>query len=85
VLTSVISTTSAISSAAGAISMTTGIGLPEYGVLAVIGLILLLSAKEILSASSKWNRTLNTSLNMGIMPLLVAFVAIVVFKVAEIV
>ncbi|WP_292466011.1 hypothetical protein [Methanolobus sp.] len=84
-LTSTITSTSAVSSAAGAISMTTGIGLPEYGVLAVIALIALLSAKEILSASEKWTRDLSDSLNMGIGPLLVAFVAIVVFKVTDII
>ncbi|MDP2217142.1 MAG: hypothetical protein Q8J68_07655 [Methanolobus sp.] len=84
-LTSTITSTSAVSSAAGAISMTTGTGLPEYGVLAVIALIALLSGKEILSASEKWNRDLSHSLNMGIGPLLVAFVAIVVFKVADII
>lgn len=84
-LTSTITSTSSMSSAAGAISMTTGTGLPEYGVLAVIGLIALLSVKEILSASEKWSIDLNHSLNMGIGPLLLAFTAIVVFKVAEII
>ena len=85
-ITSVISatTTSAVS-AAGAISMVTGIGAPEYGVIAVIALIILLSAKEILSASESWNKRINSSLNMAIMPLLISFFAIVVFKVAEIV
>ncbi|RNI15799.1 hypothetical protein EFE42_00720 [Methanohalophilus sp. RSK] len=81
---SAVSATSAASTTS-VISMTTWTGLPEYGVLAVIALILLLSAKEILSASKKWDSALNCSLNMGIAPLLVAFTAIVVFKVAEIV
>jgi hypothetical protein len=54
-------------------------------VLAVIALIALLSGKEILSASEKWNKDLNHFLNMGIGPLLVAFTAIVVFKVADII
>lgn len=86
-LTSVVSvtTTSAVSSAAGAISMVTGIGAPEYGAIAVIALIVLLSAKEVLSASESWNKRINSSLNMAIMPLLISFFAIVVFKVAEIV
>lgn len=90
-LTSIVSTTvsatttSAVSSAsAGAISMVTGIGVPEYGVLAVVALIVLLSAKEILSASESWNKRINCSLNMSIMPLLVSFFAIVMFKVTEI-
>lgn len=79
-LTSTVTTIS--STAAG--TMTTQMGLPEYGVLAVIALITLLSAKEILSASEKWSKSLNASLNLAIMPLLVAFVAIVAFKVTEI-
>ncbi|WP_292485232.1 hypothetical protein [Methanohalobium sp.] len=85
-LTSVVSTTSAISSAtASAVSMTTGLGLPEFGVMAVIGLISLLAAKEILSASNYWSKKLSSSLNMGILPLMVSFSAIVVFKVMEII
>ena len=81
-LTSVVSSTAASSMASttSAISLTTPIGLPEYGVLAVIALIILLSAKEILSASDKWNRALNSSLNLSIYPLLVSFVLIVIFQ-----
>nr|WP_094226579.1 hypothetical protein [Methanolobus psychrotolerans] len=83
--TIITTTTSTISStAAGIVSMTTQPGLPEYGVLAVVALILLLSAKEILSASEKWNKSLDCSLNMTILPLLVSFVAIVIFKISEI-
>ena len=82
------STTSAAASssaAVSAISMTTNMGLPEYGVLAVIALIVMLSAKEILSASSLWNRAINCSMNMSIMPLLFSFSAIVCYKVFEII
>jgi hypothetical protein len=87
-LTSVVSTTavsSATTTAAGAISMTTPMGLPQYGVLAVIGLIAFLSAKEILSACSKWNSNINCMLDMSIFPLLVSFAAIVIYKVAEVI
>ncbi len=84
--TIITTTTSTISStAAGMVTLTTPTGLPEYGVLAVVALILLLSAKEILSASEKWNRSLDCSLNMTILPLLVSFVAIVIFKISEII
>ena len=83
--TIITTTTSTISSTAAGISMTTTTGLPEYGVLGVVALILLLSAKEILSASEKWNKSLNCSFNMTIMPLLVSFVAIVIFKISEII
>ncbi|WP_305065245.1 hypothetical protein [Methanococcoides sp.] len=79
--------TSMVSSAASsaAVSMTTSIGLPEYGVLAVVALIFLLSAKEILSASKYWNKSVSASLDMSIFPLFLVFAGIVVFKVVEIV
>jgi len=73
------------STTAGAVSMTIPTGLPEYGVLAVIALILLLSAKEILSVSDVWNKKLDCSLNMTTLPLLISFVAIVVYKISEII
>ena len=88
-LTTAVSTsavsTAATSTAAGAISMTTTAGIPEYGVLAVIGLIAFLSAKEILSACSKWNHSISSLLDISRLPLLVSFAAIVVYKVVEIV
>jgi membrane-bound ClpP family serine protease len=86
-LTSVVSTSavsSAASSSAGAITMMTDIGLPEYGVIAVIGLIVLLSGKEILSASDRWSTAAGNALDCSIYPLLLSFIAIVVFKVTEI-
>ncbi|OPY19886.1 MAG: hypothetical protein A4E24_01476 [Methanomethylovorans sp. PtaU1.Bin093] len=89
-LTSVVSTiavnaVSSTTTAAGAISMTTPLGLSQYGVLAVIGLIAFLSAKEILSACDKWNNNINCLLDMSIFPLLISFAAIVIYKVAEII
>ncbi len=86
-LLSIISS-SAISSSAissSAISMVTTPGLPQYGVSAVIGLIALLSVKEVLSASEKWNSSLNSSLNLAILPLLFCFAGILLFKVSAIV
>ena len=86
-ITTVTATTASTTSsaAAGIMSMTTPVGLPEYGVLAIIALIILLSAKEILSASRRWSRTLDCSLNTPIISLFMAFVAIVVFKITEII
>ncbi len=81
-LLSIISS-SAISSSA--ISMITSPGLPQYGAAVVVGLIALLSLKEILSASKKWNNSLNSSFNMALMPLLVCFLAILVFSVVDII
>lgn len=82
-LTSIISTTSAVPS--GVVSMMTDIEAPEYGVLIVIVLIFLLSAKEILSASKCWTKSLGTSFDMSIFTLLIVFVDIVIFKITEII
>jgi hypothetical protein len=86
-LLSIISS-SAISSSAissSAISMITSPGLPQYGASVVIGLIALLSLKEVLSASESWNKYLNSSFNLAIVPLLFSFAGIVIFKIAEII
>ncbi|WP_204245370.1 hypothetical protein [Methanosarcina horonobensis] len=81
-LLSVISS-SAISSSV--ISMITTPGLPQYGSAVIVGLISLLSLKEVLSASKHWNGRLSNSFNLPIVPLLLSFVAIVVFKVGTII
>ncbi|BBL66252.1 hypothetical protein [Methanosarcina mazei] len=81
-LLSIISS-SAISSSA--ISMVTSPGLPQYGAAVVVGLIALLSLKEVLSASEHWNRSLDSSFNMTILPLLFSFAAIVIFKIIDII
>jgi hypothetical protein len=65
----------------GVTSMTTSMGLPEYGVLAIFALVTLLAAKLMLAASTKWNSAIECSLDMSIMPLVVCFAAIVVYKI----
>ncbi|WP_082088194.1 MULTISPECIES: hypothetical protein [unclassified Methanosarcina] len=65
--------------------MVTSPGLPQFGAAVVIGLIGLLSLKEVLSASKHWNKSLNSSFNMAILPLLFSFTAIVIFQVAMII
>lgn len=70
--------------ASSAISMITTPGLPQYGAAITVGLIALLSLKEVLSASEKWNKYLNNSFNMAIIPLLFSFVAVVVFNIGAI-
>ena len=66
-----------------AVSMITSPGLPQFGATVVVGLLILLSLKEILSASEQWNKHLNASFNMTILPLIVVFVGIVIFKIAS--
>lgn len=83
-LSSTIVSSTIVSSSAGVISATSTIGAPQLGVLGVVALIILLSLKEILSASQSWNKYLASSLDMSILPLLIAFFATVVFKVMEI-
>lgn len=85
-LTSIISSSAVSSSAisSSALSMLTAPGLPEFGFIAVIGLISLLSFKEVLSESEHWGKALDSSLKMGIVPLLISFSAIIIFKIAEI-
>jgi hypothetical protein len=72
------------SAATSAMSMFITPGLPQYGALIVVGLIALLSLKEVLSASEKWNKYLNTSFNQAILPLLLVFASIVYYKVTSV-
>lgn len=65
------------------ISMITNPGLPQFGSSVVVGLIVLLSLKEVLPASEYWNKSIESSLNLPILPLLATFAAIVVYKTIE--
>jgi len=47
-------------------------------------LISFISFKEVLSAPKLQEKALESSLNMGIVPLLISFIAIVAYKIAEI-
>jgi hypothetical protein len=76
-------TSSAISSTA--ITMITTPGLPQYGVAMVSALIVILSLKEILSSSQKWNKYLNNSFNLALVPFVITFVMIVLFNVVTII
>jgi hypothetical protein len=64
--------------------MITSPGLPEYGVAAVVGLIVLLSLKEVLSASEHWNKSLNSSFNLAILPMFVCFACFILYTVTTI-
>jgi hypothetical protein len=79
---------SAVSSSAiasSAITMITTPGLPQYGVAMVSALIVILSLKEILSSSQKWNEYLNNSFNLVAVPFVFTFVMIVLFNVVKII
>jgi len=75
-------TTSATSSA---ISITTSIGIGVGGAIIAILLIMLLSSRELISASSKGTKKALATLDAAIVPLLVVFSLTIVFQVLEIV
>ncbi len=76
---------SVVSSSAGIISATSTISAPQLGILGVVTLIVLLSLKEILSASELWSEKLACSLDTSILPLSIAFFAIVALKVVQVI
>jgi hypothetical protein len=67
------------------ISMTTTPGLTQYGTLVIIGLIVLVSLKEILLESDKWNNFISLSFNVAILPLLLSFVGFLFFLVLKVI
>ncbi len=83
-ISAVVSSASASNVVSSAISMNSDTGLAIGGVLVTILLIFLLSSQEIFSASSYWNKKISASFTMVILPLLFVFVAIVIFKVSEV-
>jgi hypothetical protein len=80
-LSSTLITTSVLT--ASTVSAITTIGVAEASVAAVLCLIVLLSASEILSASKLWNKNLSHSLNLAILPLVLTFFAIVAFDIIK--
>lgn len=76
----VVSTVASATTTAGVTSMTISLGLPKYGVFEVIALVTLLSAKLMLSASTRWDNAIKCSLDMNIIPLMISFIAIIIYK-----
>ena len=70
--------------ASSAISITTAIGVGVGGALIAILLIMLLSSRELISASSKSSKKVLATLDMAIVPLLVVFSLTIAFQVLEI-
>jgi len=83
-LSSMMSVASVMSSTA-ATSMITAVGLSELSIMAIVCLIALLCLSEVLSDSKRWSGHAARAFNMAIFPLCTAFLAIVVFKVMEII
>ncbi|OPY33065.1 MAG: hypothetical protein A4E32_00737 [Methanomassiliicoccales archaeon PtaU1.Bin124] len=68
-----------------AVSLTTAIGIGVGGALIAILLVMLLSSRELITASSKRSRSIMAMLDAVIIPLLVVFALTIVFQVMEIV
>lgn len=73
-----------VSMMSSVVSMVTVPGVPRFGYSIVIALILFLLLKDILSVSGIQRKNVVNSLNMVIGPLLVVFIATVVYKIAEV-
>lgn len=73
-----------VSMISSVVSMVTTPGIPKFGYAVVLALILFLLLKDILSVSEQQRKTVVSSLNMVIVPLLIVFIATVVYKIAEI-
>ena len=56
-------------------------GIPEGASVATAALLLLLLLRDFLPVSKHWENAVKVSLNMGIIPLLFSFGAIILFKV----
>jgi hypothetical protein len=87
--TSTTTTATSTTTAAATTAATTAVtpDMVSLGVIAVVALIILLALKEILSSEADKNTKIKkflSSTNVGIVPLLLVFVAIVAFKVVEI-
>ncbi len=59
------------------------IGVSDLSVVSLICLIALLSASDLLSDSTLWNKRLSTMLNLSIVPMVLTFSLIVIDKVIE--
>jgi len=55
-------------------------GVPEGAAVAVASLLLLLLLRDFLPLSKHWGESVKTSLNMGILPLLFSFGAVILYK-----
>lgn len=60
--------------------MMTTTGVPEGAPVAVAVLLLLLLLRDFLPLSKNWRDSVKTSLNMGILPLLFSFGAVVLYR-----
>lgn len=65
--------------------ITTIAGLSQNWNAVIVGLLIFLSLMEILTATEKWNRDINCSFNIAIIPLTTNAIGIIIFKIMEII
>lgn len=63
------------------LSMYNNLGLSEYSSFGVAAFVILLAFKKILKESDRWSRDISSTLQMAILPLMIAFIAIFAFNV----
>jgi phosphoglycerol transferase MdoB-like AlkP superfamily enzyme len=63
------------------LSVYNNLGLSEYSIYGVAALVILLASKKMLKESDRWNPDISSVLQMGILPLMIAFIAIFAFNV----
>ena len=68
-------------SAIESLSMYNNLGLSEYSSFGVAAFVILLAFKKIVKESDRWNPDISSTLQMAILPLMIAFIAIFAFNV----
>jgi phosphoglycerol transferase MdoB-like AlkP superfamily enzyme len=63
------------------LSMYNSLGLSEYSIYGVAALVILLASKKMLKESDRWDQDVSFVLDMGILPLMIVFIAIFAFNV----
>ena len=63
------------------LSMYNNVGLSEYSIFGVAALVILLASRKMLKESDRWDQDISSVLEMGILPLMIAFIAIFTFNV----
>jgi len=63
------------------LSMYSNLGLSEYSSFGVAAFVVLLASKKILKESDRWSPDISSAMQMAILPLMIAFIAIFAFNV----
>jgi hypothetical protein len=63
------------------LSMYNNVGLSEYSIFGVAALVILLASRKMLKESDRWDQDISSVLEMVILPLMIAFIAIFTFNV----